>query len=65
MALIQKMEATSFENESGEFLDININYLENYIELDLETSTKFAMTESDFNQFVKSMKSVFKSMKKP
>lgn len=63
MSLIQKMEATSFENSSSEFLDIEINYLEKYITLDLETSTKFSMTEEDFNQFVKSMKSIFKSMK--
>ena len=62
MALIQKMEAVSFENDSNEFIDIEINYLEKYITLDLETSTKFSMTEEDFNQFAKSMKSIFKSM---
>jgi hypothetical protein len=53
----------AFKNNTGEYLDIEVNNEDHYITLDLETSHKFSMDEKDFKIFVRKMQEVFKNFK--
>lgn len=60
--MIERIESISFENVANEYLDVVVNNEENFITLNLETSSTFGMSEKDFEQFVKAIRKVFKNM---
>ena len=58
--LVKFIDNVHFENEHGEYLDIEY-HIEGYIEINLETSTRFTFTsENDIDEVCNVMKELLK-----